>query len=159
VKTLIVFDSVFGCTEAIARAMGDVFSRHGHCDVVQAGHMAAHYLEEVDLIVVGSPTRAFRPTPALVRVLRNLPPKSLTGFEAVAFDTRMDVSKAPGILRFMAGIFGYAAAPIARQLRRKGARLVLPPQGFIVGGTEGPVCDGEAQRARELAEKLSAPRA
>jgi hypothetical protein len=56
----------------------------------------------------------------------------------------------------MIGWFGYAAKPIADRLERKGGRLVVPPEGFFVEGTEGPLAAGELKRAAEWASRLKA---
>jgi hypothetical protein len=41
------------------------------------------------------------------------------------------------------------ARPIADKLVEKGGRLIFPPEGFYVSGTEGPLKDGELERAAE----------
>jgi len=74
-----------------------------------------------------------------------------------AFDTRLNaeaISKTPGFLRVLIGIFGYAAEPIAKTLVRKGGTQVLPPTGFLVPASEGPLVDGELERAGKWASKL-----
>lgn len=64
-------------------------------------------------------------------------PLARPGSRAAAFDTRLPFPLAGG-----------AARPIARQLRRHGYRLAAKPEGFIVSGSEGPMRDGELDRAR-----------
>jgi len=51
----------------------------------------------------------------------------------------------------MVGWFGYAAKPIADRLVRKRGSLASPPEGFLVGGSEGPLKEGELERAAEWA--------
>ena len=58
------------------------------------------------------------------------------------FDTRISAK--------WVGIFGYAAAKIARNLKKKGGNLILNPEPFYVNGTEGPLKDGELERAAGL---------
>jgi hypothetical protein len=53
-------------------------------------------------------------------------------------------------------IFGYAAEPIADRLQKKGGTLVTPPEGFYVGDTEGPLLDGELERATAWAQDIAA---
>jgi flavodoxin len=53
---------------------------------------------------------------------------------------------------------GYAAKPIADKLKKKGGKLVLPPEGFFVQGSEGPLKEGEVERAAEWAKQLLAAR-
>lgn len=54
----------------------------------------------------------------------------------------------------MVKIFGYAAEPIARQLMKKGGTLALPPEGFYVKASEGPLKDGELDRAAAWARQI-----
>ena len=46
---------------------------------------------------------------------------------------------------------GYAAPSIAKRLEKAGGRLAVPPEGFAVVGTEGPMKQGELERAAEWA--------
>jgi hypothetical protein len=65
---------------------------------------------------------------------------------AAAFDTRF------GKPRWLTGS---AALRIARRLRRSGYRLVAPPESFFVLHTEGPLREGEEDRARMWAAELA----
>ena len=154
-KTLVIYESYFGNTEKVAQAIGKALGSGGAVSVVKSTDFASSALQGVDLLVVGAPTRAFRPTEGIQKFLKVLPTGSLDGKRAAAFDTRMDVKKVDNkILTFMAGMFGYAAEPIAKALVKKGAVLALPAEGFTVEGSEGPMMDGELERAAEWAKKL-----
>ena len=59
-KVLIVYDSVYGNTEKIARAIGGAIT--GDVKVLRAGEVNRAELEPIDLLIVGSPTQGFRPT-------------------------------------------------------------------------------------------------
>ena len=54
----------------------------------------------------------------------------------------------------MAKRMGYADAVIAKLLVKKGGQLLEPTQGFFVEESEGPLEDGELERAAEWAKKL-----
>ena len=154
-KTLIVFDTVFGNTEQVARAIGAALPASAGAEVVHVGDAAKELPAGTGLLIVGSPTRAFRPTEGTVRYLKSLPAGGLKGVKVAAFDTRMDVKEVDSkILTFMVSIFGYAAKPIADRLVKKGGSLVLAPEGFFVKASEGPMKDGELERAAEWAKKV-----
>ncbi len=157
-KTLVLYDSVFGNTEKVALALAEAFAEQGPCEAAKVADFTPSRLAGIDRLAVGSPTRAFRPTPALAAQLDALPQGALAGLDVLAFDTRVQIEKAPGILRFFAGLFGYAAAPIAKRLQKKGGRLVLPPAGFVVADSEGPLLDGELARAAAWARSAPASR-
>jgi flavodoxin len=151
-KILIVFDSVFGNTEKLARAMGDALPG---AQVMRVTDVTMEYLAGVEGLIVCSPTRAFRPTPEIQKWLKALPAQSLNGVLAAAFDTRADLDEVNSkFLRFMVGIFGYADKTIVKWLGKKGANLVLPSGGFFVLGSEGPLKEGEVERAVAWAKDI-----
>ncbi len=55
---------------------------------------------------------------------------------------------------FVARLFGYAAGRIADSLKAKGGNLAPPPEGFIVKGNEGPLKEGELERAAGWAKGI-----
>jgi flavodoxin I len=148
VKALVVYDSVYGNTETIAKAIGGALL--GDIQVRRAREISPPDLHSVDLLVVGSPTQAGRPIAPVQNFLKTLPDLNAS-VSVAAFDTRSPA-------RF-AAIFGYAAKRIANALKEHGGRLVAPPEGFFVDGKTGPLKDGETQRAAEWATAISAGRA
>lgn len=148
-KTLVIYDSFFGNTEKIARAIGAAaLASQGETQVVKVADVKSEHLEGVTALFVGSPTRAFRPTEPVVMFLKNLPEGALQGMRTAAFDTRVapeDIKA--GALRFIVKFAGYAAKPIADLLVKKGGMLAQPPEGFFVLASEGPLKDGEEERA------------
>ena len=143
-KTLVVYDSVFGNTEKIARAV----AKSVGAKAVKVDAAGREALQGVTLLIVGSPTRAFRPTPAVQQFLKGLPRNALHGVAVAAFDTRMIVEEINNkILTFMVSVFGYAAKPIADAMAKKGGAPVRDPEGFFVKDSEGPLKDGELERA------------
>jgi flavodoxin len=155
-KTLVIYDSMYGNTEKVARAMAAAIETIGTANVAMVGDASAAQLEGVELLLVGSPTRGFRPTPATSAYLKKLPAGSLKGVRVAAFDTRMNVAEVKSkVLTVMARIFGYAAAPIAKGLVQKGGSLVAPPEGFFVTASEGPLKEGELDRAKGWARRMA----
>jgi flavodoxin len=156
-KALVIYDSQYGNTEKIARAIGQALSAGGETAVFQAGQVTAGALEGRDLIVVGSPTQSFHATKPIDELLQGHP---LRGVRAAAFDTRFDMQEVESrMLRLavkMAGENAYAAPRIAAQLEKDGAVLVVPPEGFIVTDTEGPLREGELERAAAWAGQILA---
>jgi flavodoxin len=149
-KTLVIYDSVFGNTEKIAQAIA---ARLG-TQAIPASQAQPGQLHALDLLVIGSPTRGFRPTEGIVKLLNGLPKNQLAGARVAAFDTRIVLetidSKA---LRFLVDKGGYAASAIAKLLKKKGGRLASLPEGFFVTGEQGPLQDGEVERAAAWADQ------
>ena len=154
-KTLIIYESFFSNTEKIAKAIGEGFDFPGGIEVCKVNEINLERLKSIDLLIVGAPTRAFRPSPGIVKFLKSIPAKSLQGVKAASFDTRMVLEdvKVP-ILRLFIKLFGYAAEPISKKLRKKGAEIIADPEGFCVKDTEGPLKDGELERAKEWSKKI-----
>ena len=112
-------------------------------------------LNTFDLLILGSPVHGGRPTPALEAFLKKLPSHSLQGMRVAAFDTRFE-SEDQGIgLRILMSVIRYAAERIAKDLAKKGGRLVAEPEGFIVENKEGPLKQGELERATTWAKGMN----
>ncbi|MEN2738717.1 flavodoxin domain-containing protein [Microbacterium sp. X-17] len=162
---LVVYESMFGNTRAIAEAIAKGMSTRAKVRVTDVVDAPAEVPPEVDVLVVGGPTHAFSMSreatrqdaarrggahtdvPAGIREwLRELPdgdhPQTF-----VAFDTRVDLPLVPGA----------AARSASRQARKRGF-TVADPESFLVEGYEGPLADGELDRAtawgRRLGEQL-----
>ncbi len=156
-KALVVYDSFFGNTEQIAQAIGDGLSSGGEVAILRVSDVKPEHLTGLTLLVVGSPTRGFRPSPAISDLLKGIPANSLQGVKVAAFDTRIAVSDINSAIgRFFVNLFGYAAKPILDRLTTKGGEAVLPPEGFFVKGTEGPLKEGELERATQWAGQIVA---
>jgi flavodoxin I len=154
-KVLVLFDSVFGNTEKIARAIAEGLGAQAEVEILRPEQVDPETLASRDLLVVGSPTRGFRPTEALADLLNRIQPKALKEVKVAAFDTRLkaDELESAGV-RFIVKTGGYAAKRIADRLKKAGGSLVAAPEGFYVSDTEGPLKAGELERAREWAGKL-----
>ena len=157
-KALVVYDSAFGNTEKIAQAIGSALGSPEAVETVRVGDVKPEQLVGVTLLVVGSPTQKFSPLASINSFLRNIPRDGLRGVKVAAFDTRIPESQIEEvrILAFFVRIFGYAAEPIANKLENKGGELTVPPEGFFVGGTEGPLLDDELERAADWAKQIAA---
>jgi flavodoxin I len=145
-NTLVVYDSVFGNTAKVAEAIGNALGG----TVRRVSDVKPTDLQGVNLLIVGSPTRAFRPTPAVSAYVKSLRVGSLAGMRVAAFDTRISAEgmvKAPGILRFMSKRFGFAAEKIAKGLQKAGGTQLGELAWFGVDDSEGPLTAGELERA------------
>lgn len=150
-KTLVIYDSVFGNTEKIAQAIAAVLSTQA----IPVSQADAGQLRGLDLLVVGSPTRKFSPTEDIHKLLNSLPKNHLAGVRVAAFDTRITLETIDSkVFRFIVAKGGYAARTIAKSLEKKGGQLAAPPEGFFVTGEQGPLKDGELERAAGWAISL-----
>jgi flavodoxin len=151
-NTFIVYDTQFENTEAVAKAIAD--SAEGK--LVRARDGDATALTGVELLIVGAPTQGGRATPAIQAFLSGLPVNAVNGVAVAAFDTRFDPASQGFGLRTLMKVIGYAAPKIAKSLTAKGGRQVAAPEGFIVLDKEGPLRDGELERAGAWAKGVVA---
>jgi len=150
---LVAYDSYFGNTEKVAYKIAEVLGKDTSIHRVQ--DVSMDLLKDLDLFVLGSPTRGFRPSEATKAFLGKLDRNALEGVKVAAFDTRMNPEKVGNpILGFMVKIFGYAAKPIADKLVKRGGVLLGEPIGFEVVESEGPLYEGELERAETWARGL-----
>ena len=154
-KALVVYDSAYGNTAKIAQAIGDALGAQADVETLKVSDVSPEQLTSVDLLIVGSPTQKFRPTGAVTKLLKSVPAGGLKGVKVAAFDTRFRESEINKVrvLAFFVRIFGYAAKPIGDRLVKKGGQLVIPPEGFFVADTEGPLLEDELERAADWARK------
>lgn len=147
-KVLIIYDSVFGNTEQIAQTIGNALGFQEDVEVLRVSNVKPEQLTGLELLIVGSPTQGGRPTPAIQDFLNKVSEPAIRGINVVAFDTRLSMR--------LARIFGYATGRIADSLKRNGGTLIASPEGFFVKGKEGPLKEGELERAASWAKGIIA---
>jgi hypothetical protein len=162
-RALVVYESMFGNTKAVANAVADGLATRMPVDVVEVGTAPPVVGDDVALLVVGGPTHAFGMSrPGTRRDAGKQAEHGLVsagiglrewltavhdgsgGVAATAFDTRIDRPRLPGS----------AARAAEKRLRRLGFRTIAAPESFYVAGTQGPLLDGELERARRWGDEL-----
>jgi flavodoxin len=144
-KTLVVYESINGNTEKIAKSIGEAIKEDVR--VLSIGAACSSDLESVDLLIVGSPTYGGRPTPGMLDFLKHtVPASSLKDINVAAFDTRLTAN--------WVKMFGFASEKIANSLKASGGTLLLSPQGFYVKGAKGPLKEGELEHAASWAKEV-----
>ena len=165
-NALVVYESVYGNTRAVAQAIAEGL---GGAQVVPVRSGSSH-LEGNELLIVGGPTHIHglatarsrqaaveavqedgvaevepgaTEEPGLRAWLQDLPERDSA--VAAAFDTRMD--KSPWVT-------GDASRGIAKRLRRRGYE-VIGTESFLVEHSEGPLEEGELERARAWGAELA----
>jgi hypothetical protein len=164
-KAVVVYESLWGNTAAIARAIADGIGPEARA--LSTGDATPEALQGADLVVAGAPILGFRlPTEAMrENARREATPPDLSspsmrswlarlphgsGLSA-AFETRISWSP------------GSAAGSIDAELQGAGYARLSPPAKFVVKGRYGPLREGEIERARawgaDLARAIVAGRA
>jgi hypothetical protein len=163
-RTLVIYESMYGNTHAIANAIGDGLHSAGEVRVVNVGRATEDLEAWADLVVVGGPTHVHgmthERTRYAAREMAEKPESEVTldpsasspgvrdwleslvagtGRRAAAFDTR---AQGPALLT------GRASAGITNVLRRRGFQLLAEPESFLIDG-HSKLLAGELDRARD----------
>ncbi|HEU4320630.1 MAG TPA: flavodoxin family protein [Acidimicrobiia bacterium] len=171
-RALVIYESMYGNTRAIAQAIGEGLASQGVETAVEpVAEADPAKFDGVELLIVGGPTHAHGMSrvstrqsavdtadrkaalslegsasgPGVREWLDALPDLEIA---AAAFDTRID---APAILT------GRAAKGIDRKLHDIGCRRTVEPESFLVT-TENRLVDGEVDRARVWGSMLAGRR-
>jgi hypothetical protein len=168
-RALVVYESMFGNTRAVARAIAEGIASTMPTEAVEIGSAPTVLPPEVALLVVGGPTHAHgmttsqsrsnaagRTGDALVSSGSGLREylaalRADPGVVAVAFDTRI---KGPMLFT------GSAATSATKQLQKVRFKRVEQPRSFVLEGATGPLVDrmskDELDAARSWGAELAA---
>jgi hypothetical protein len=165
-KALVMYESMFGNSEKVARAIADGIGAVADVLVRDVTSCVAGDIPgDVDLLITGGPTHAFsmsRPgtredairqgagqglaSRGLREWLEGVP-ADLQALPFATFDTRVSrVRRLPGS----------AARSAARVLRRRRGRMVVASESFFVNDVSGPLDADEIDRARDWGRQLAA---
>lgn len=161
-RALVVYETLWGNTEKIARAIGSELALSMSVDVTDVDS-APDDVTDYDLVIVGGPTHAFSMTRSATRAsaakengapgvprrgirewLHGMHPIA-TPISASAFDTRVSAPRLPGS----------AARAAKQELRSLGFDIAVKQRSFWVHGYEGPLVDGELERASDWAREIT----
>ncbi len=145
-NALVVYFSKFGNTQQVAEAIGEGLEEELSVRVIPAAELSITDLDGIDLAVIGTPTHKMNLPEAVRPVLDGLPKRILEGVAVAAFDTSYKMSW--WLNQFT------AAKRLARKLRKLGGRQIMPPEIFLVTGREGPLYEGELDRARGWSQQI-----
>jgi flavodoxin len=160
-KAVVVYESLWGNTEAVARAIAEGIGPDAR--VVNTDVPASKVMADTDLLIAGAPVIGFslasdssrrslatseagapRPPdlahPSLRSWLEGLPPGD---HGAAAFETRIWWSPRG------------ATGDIESGFKRAGYRVVAKPMKFVVTDKYGPLRDGDLERAKAWGTELA----
>jgi hypothetical protein len=160
-KAVVVFESLWGNTAAIARAIAEGIGHGAHA--LSTAEAVGASIVEADLIVAGAPLLGFnlpdekmresiRTNPFRAPAPPNLAHPSVRSWltelpqgngHSAAFETRLWWSP------------GGATGAILRGLEEAGYSPIVKGQRFIVTGKYGPLRSGELERARQWGTELA----
>ncbi len=164
-KALVVYESMWGNTEQVARAIAAGLATSLEVEVVEVGAAPDEPGPDVDLIVAGGPTHAFsmsRPTTREDAITRGADhgrrgrglrewlvalPSGPHAQPVATFDTRVAM---------MRHLPGSAARSAAKEVHRHGYPRAAEAESFYVADMAGPLVDGELERATAWGRQIGA---
>jgi flavodoxin len=150
-RALVVYDSYFGNTEEVAKAIAGGLKDLVQADVIRASDFDPKRVKGFDFLIIGSPTRAFHETKRIKVFLKGVARDEYEKMKVIAFDTRIATEDIESrLLSRMEKAFGHAAEPMSDIMKKRGGELLIDPVGFYVQDTEGPLKEGEVDRAVEI---------
>lgn len=141
---LIIYDSTYGNTKLVALSIAKSIS----AKLVNISDFKISDLNNLNLLVIGSPTLGGKATPKIQQFIKDIPPLFLKNIKVAVFDTRFLEKDLNFALKLLVRTIGYASPKIAKVLTDKGAKIIIPTEGFIVKGKKGPLATGELGRAK-----------
>ncbi|MGW6914211.1 flavodoxin family protein [Kitasatospora sp. NPDC054939] len=173
---VIVYESMYGNTREIAEAVAEgvhASDPAAEVDCLPVAEAGADVTRSADLLVVGGPTHMRGMSSGLSRRMAASAEARKEGHEAAADEAR-ETAAGPGLRTWFhhlpesgagthaaafdtrgAGTGSGGAAPgIARRLAHHRYDVVAEPEGFVVEGADGPLRDGELDRARAWGARL-----
>lgn len=134
-KSVVVYDSYFGNTEMVAKTIQEVFQQSHNSKLIHISEAYDLDIDSYDLIVIGSPTRYYKPTEPIVALVREVRAYSVNvGF----FDTRMD-AEGHWLLGPVEKLLGFAVDTMVSLIENGEATMDIEPLGVYVKSTKGPI--------------------
>lgn len=140
-KILVLYDTQYGNTQRLADEIADHLP--GDVNLKLVGDCQPQEISEYQLVFMGSPTHGADASDHFKTVFGKLESEDIRGVPIGVFDTRMTL--------FLLRPFGFAAPKIAQRIRSLGGTVIGEAAGFIVSGGEGPLAEGELERAQRWA--------
>jgi flavodoxin len=142
-KTLVIYFSKYGNTHKVAECIGAELKMQTSTQVLNLEDLTSENLQDVDLVIVGSPTHRMNLPEATRVIFDQLPKRVLKSMLFAAFDTSYKMNWFLNRLT--------AAKKLAQKLQKLGGKRLVPPETFHVMEAKGPLYIGELERAKTWA--------
>jgi flavodoxin len=154
-RALVVYDSYFGNTKRVAKLIGKVLEEEYVVIVKDVTDFEENDLINLPLLVIGSPTRGFKPTKNTVNFLKMLGDYELQNLKIALFDTRMDIEQLDNkVVKFLGKKMGYALDTMEKVLKKNNNPTIIATLPVYVKDTKGPLVDGEIEKIKQWANQL-----
>ena len=171
--TLVLYESMYGNTHAIAKAIGEGAHAHGEVTVIPAHDATPDLVTWADLVIVGGPTHARGMSTEASRRSAVAAAEQPDGWSEIELDPH---AEGPGVREWLEGVgdadgtpaiafdtrvigpsllTGRAASALDEGLRAHGFRVDAKPESFMID-TRQRLRFGEVDRARKWGARMAA---
>jgi Flavodoxin len=161
-KVIVVYESHWGNTAAVAKAIADGFGPEAQA--LTTDEASPTTVAEADLIIAGAPVMAFNlPSDKMLATLAGDSAKTPSPPDLSHVSMRSWLERLPAghgrsaqfetALRWSPG---GATAAIAHRLEQAGFKRLAKSRRFVVKGSDGPLREGELERAQQWGTDLAA---
>jgi len=144
-KAVVIYDSKYGNTEKIARALSKGMKKEGlDVDCLRIDKVDPSKLAEYEILAFGAPTQVLGVSKPMKEFLKKLENVNLRNKKTFVFDTKLKS-------RFS----GSAAKGIEKQLKKLQMTIVKLYASAIVKGMEGPLEEGAEERFTQIGSEIA----
>ena len=152
-KGVVIYDSNFGNTEKIARALADGLEQKGmEIDCLWIDEVDVEELTKYDFIALGGPTHILRTSKPMKAFLETLKTVDLRGLKGFSFDTR---NKSRMNSKNWLLLENSAARVIEGVLKSRNVDIVETRRSALVEGREGPLHDGMVEMFTQIGTEIA----
>lgn len=144
-KAIVIFDTKFGNTEKVARALALGLNEQGiDVDCSNVEKVLIDMLPGYDLLAIGGPTHGFGMSKPVKEFFKHLEKIDLREKHAFAFDTKNPPR-----------YWGSAAKGIEKRLTKLGMKIVRPRASAFVEGLKGPLHENSEGTFRKIGVEIA----
>jgi len=143
-RTLVIYDSMFGNTEKVAKALASGLNeQEAAADCVKTTEVDFDNLRAYEMLVIGGPTHKLGLSESMKTFTKRLKDADVKGKKAFAFDTKRES-------RFA----GSAGKRIEQKMKQRRMHVVKAHASAIVLGREGPLKEGTEEQFKQIGIEL-----
>ncbi len=148
-KAIVIYDSRFGNTEKIARALArGIEKQEVKVDCFKVDQVDVQKLVEYDFLAIGGPTHMLGMSEPMKEFLENLNSVDISGKKGFCFDTRNQS-------RFNRFDLNSAAKRIEKKMKRMRVKMIKPRKSVMVEGREGPLEEAAQEKFEKLGKEIA----
>ncbi len=146
-KAIVIYDSRHGNTKIVAERIAEAIGTEGEVEANLSfvEDVEVKRIPEYDILVIGAPNHYGKPSKTMKSFIKELESLELEDKRIAAFDTCLRKQE------------GKAYGWIEKNIRKMfpTAQVMSPGLSILVGGTKGPIFEGELPKCEEFGRMIA----